>query len=179
MAAALFRRCCPDLGAAPSAESVTVESAGLLPGGFASPPEVVAVMQELDIDLSGHDSTQVSPEIVGRADMIVGMARRHAREVVLMDPVLWSRTYTLKELVRRGETAGPRAPAEEPSVWLERVHRGRQRIDLVGSSPDDDVPDPLGGSIAEFRATARQLADLVERVAELLWTSRSLRTRPG
>jgi hypothetical protein len=53
-------------------------------------------------------------------------------------------------------------------VWLAAVGDGRERIDLVGRSPEDDVADPLGGDLAAYRATAAELADLVQRLARLL-----------
>jgi protein-tyrosine-phosphatase len=158
---------------------VSIASAGLLAGGYGSPPEVVSVLAELGIDLSGHTSTQLSPELVAGADMIVGMARRHAREVVLLDAGAFSRTFTLKDLVGRGDLVGPRAPGESLPDWMVRLDRGRQRTDLVGTSSADDVPDPLGGSLEDFRATARELGALVEHLAGLLWADRPVRTSSG
>jgi protein-tyrosine phosphatase len=177
MAAALFARRSSDPSFASRHETVTVASAGILPGGFASPPEVVTAMAELEIDLSAHVSRQLSIDLVAQADMILGMARRHAREVVLLDASAWSRTFTLKEVVRRAERVDPRGPDEPLAQWLDRLHQGRQRTDLVGHSADDDVPDPLGGSLDEFRATARELAVLVERVAVQLWAPGEVPTR--
>ena len=177
MAAALFvRRLELDEDALP--EPVSVASAGLLPGGYGSPPEVVAAMAELDIDLADHRSTEVSPELVEEADVVLALGRRHAREVVLLEPPAWERTFTLKEFVRRGEDMGPRGAEEPLPDWLQRLHLGRQRTALVGSSPDDDVADPLGGALGAYRATARELGDLVGRVAGLLWAPHPIRPRP-
>jgi len=178
MAAALFRRLSL-VGGDDAPEDVEVESAGLLAGGYASPPEVVTVMAELGIDLSGHRSAQVSPELVAGSDVVVGMARRHAREVVLLDVAAFDRTFTLKELVRRGDLVGRRQPDEELGPWLGRLHHGRQRTDLVGRSDDDDVSDPLGGPLSAYRTTAREIGALVERAAALLWVPRGIRTLPG
>jgi protein-tyrosine phosphatase len=178
MAAALFgRRAQGAVG--DGSEDVSVASAGLLLGGYASPPEVVTVMAEQGIDLSGHCSTQLSPAHVADADLVLGLARRHAREVVLLDAGAWSRTYAVKELVRRGHHRGPRRPGEELGSWLERLHDGRQRIELVGRSAEDDVSDPLGGPLDAFRTTARELGDLVDRVAALLWAPSEIQTLPG
>jgi len=178
MAAALFRRCLPD----PDPEwpeATGVASAGLLPGGFASPAEVVTVMAEFDLDVSAHASTQVTPAIVAGADLVVAMGRRHAREVVLLDPGAWTRTFTAKEIVRRGERVGPRSAGEPLDRWLARLHQGRVRTALVGSSAEDDVADPLGGPLAAYRATARELAELVEGLAGLLWAGCQIQPSPG
>ena len=88
MAAALFGRLAL-VGGDDAPEEVTVASAGILQGGYASPPGVVTTMAELGIDLSRHRSAQVSAELVAASDVVVGMARRHAREVVLLDPAAW------------------------------------------------------------------------------------------
>ena len=60
-------------------------SAGLLEGGYASPPEVVTTWRNWASTCRGHRSTQISPELVAASDVVLGMARRHAREVVLLD----------------------------------------------------------------------------------------------
>ncbi len=178
MAAALFGRLAL-VGGDDASEEVSVRSAGLMEGGFASPPEVVTTMAELDIDLSGHCSTQVSPALVSTSDVVLAMARRHAREVVLLDPGAWGRTFTVKEFVRRGDAVGRRRPDEELGSFLARLHHGRKRTDLVGRSADDDVPDPIGRPLDAFRDTARQLGILVEQAASLLLVPRGIRTRPG
>ena len=36
-------------------------------------------------------------------------------------------------------------PGEPLASWLARVQLGRDRVELLGDSPDDDVADPMGG----------------------------------
>jgi protein-tyrosine-phosphatase len=102
-------------------------------------------------------------------DLALAMAREHLREAVLARPDIWPRAFTLKELVRRGEMIGPRAPGESVDAWLARAHSGRNRQDLLGASPDDDVEDPIGLSRSEYEKTADELSDLVDRLVDLLW----------
>ena len=178
-AAALFRRCCTRLEANGLWEQVSVASAGLLPGGYASPPEIVTALAELGLDGSSHCSTELTPELVAASDLVVGLARRHAREVVLLDGDAWPVTFTLRELVRRGEARGSRQQDETVDAWLARLHEGRQRTDLVGSSSEDDVDDPLGGPLDAYRDMARELGDLVDRMAGLLGAPRQIAAPPG
>jgi hypothetical protein len=97
------------------------------------------------------------------------MAREHVREAVLLHPDAWPRSFTLKELVRRGEEAGPRS-ADQPLVeWLDKVQAGRSRSDLLGVSVDDDVADPIGQRRPVYEKTADELDDLTRRLAALLW----------
>jgi protein-tyrosine phosphatase len=150
--------------------TLTVASAGLLESGRPVMPEVVKVMTPYGIDLSAHCATQLTAAAVADADLILGMERRHGREAILLVPDAWPRTFTLKELVRRGETSGPRLPGQPLEAWLDVLGAGREKTDLIGRDPEDEVADPLGGSLADYRATAAELADLIQRMTRLLWT---------
>ncbi len=157
------------VGAGGPGEPLTVLSAGLLDGGHPASPEVVTTLAPFGVDLAGHRSTRLTAAAVEGADLILTMERRHAREAVLLVPSAWARTFTLKELVRRAERVGPR-DGRPLGAWLAAVGDGRERTDLVGRSPEDDVADPVGGDMAAYRATATELADLVQRLARLLWS---------
>jgi protein-tyrosine phosphatase len=171
MAAALFGGVLEEVAAAGDLdEPVAVVSAGLLESGHPVPPEVVKAVASYGADLTPHRSTQLTADVIESADLVLGMERRHGREVVLLVPSAWTRTFTLKEFVRRGEKVGPRRRRQPLRAWLSVVGDERQRTDLVGRSVDDDVADPLGGDPADFRATAAELADLVQRLARLLWS---------
>jgi protein-tyrosine-phosphatase len=150
--------------------TLTVASAGLLESGRPVVPEVVRVMTPYGIDLAGHGATQLTTAAVEEADLILGMERRHGREAILLVPGAWSRTFTLKDLVRRGEKTGARLAGQPLEAWLDLLGEGRERTDLIGRAPEDEVADPLGGSLADFRATAAELADLTQRLTRLLWT---------
>jgi low molecular weight protein-tyrosine phosphatase len=175
MAAALLRLAAPDgaadvgaadVGAA-GEEPVAVISAGLLEGGHPVAPQTVKAMAPYGGDLSGHLSTQLTADAVEAAELIVTMERRHAREVVLLVPTALARTFTLKDLVRRGERVGPRRTTL--AAWLEAVGEGRDRSALIGRDPTDEVADPMGGDLGDYRATAAELSDLIGRLAGLLW----------
>jgi len=144
-----------------------VRSAGLLAGGSPAPPEAVAVMAARGIDTSRHRSRRMDPAEVRSADLVVGMAREHVREAVAAVPSAWPRTFTLKELVRRAEQTGPRRSGEDLASWLARVGSGRTPAELLGSSPDDDVADPLGGSRSDYERVASELEGLTDRLVEL------------
>ena len=144
---------------------VSVTSAGLLPGGRPPPAEAVAVMAARGIDIAGHFSRRVTVADLAAADLVLGLAREHARYAAVLLPGCWPRTFTLSELLRRGQQAGARAPGEPLGDWLARAARHRSRHDLLGHGPGDDVPDPYGGPLAGYQATAslldRLTSDLV------------------
>ena len=136
--------------------------------------------RKLGIDLSGHRSTQISPELVAASDVVLAMGRRHAREVVLLDGRAWDRTFTLKEFVRRGETVGA-ARLRRSARFVARPTPPRDaNAPTSWACPgDDDVADPIGGPLAGYRKTARELGALVDEAASLLWVRRGIRTLPG
>ena len=147
----------------------TVVSAGLLEGGHDRPAEVTVVLAKRGIALPDGLSRQLLQSDLQRADLVLGMERAHVRHSVLLEPYAWSRTFTLKELVRRGAELGPRPSFESPRAWLARAHEGRDRPDLLGDSPLDDVADPYGGPSSAYEAAVTEIEDLVDRLVSLLW----------
>ena len=165
MAAALLSRRLEEAGV-----KAAVSSAGLVFEGRPATDHGVAVMADRGIDTSGHRSRMLRPEIMATADLVIGMAREHIREAVVVAPDLWGRAFTLKEIVRLGEERGGRAPGEPLEQWLARLHQGRQRAALLGESAADDVADPIGGPRRSYQRTADELDDLTARLARLLGT---------
>jgi protein-tyrosine phosphatase len=133
------------------------------------PAEVLAVMNARGYDVTRHRSRPVTPEELAGADLVLGMAREHVRHAVVLVPDVWPRAFTLGELVRRGQEAGARAPGEPLGDWLARAAGGRNRRDLLGSSPADDVADPTGGTARGFEVTADLLDRLTGNLADLCW----------
>jgi protein-tyrosine-phosphatase len=148
--------------------ALVAASAGLLPGGMASPPEVIETMAAYGIDVRGHQGRQLTVDMLGPSDLVLGMARRHVQEAVLLDGGVWPRAFTLKEFVRRGEAIGPRAVGLGVRSWVESVHAGRTRADLAARSVADDVADPFGGPPEGYHRTAAELAGLIRQLSDLL-----------
>lgn len=145
---------------------VEVASAGTMEPGHPASGGSVRAMAERGLDLSGHRSQSLSAELLGGADLVVCMARQHLREAAVLAPQAFGRTFTIRELVRRGETVGPVTGSLEE--WLDRVGERRRTVDLLGDDPLDDIADPIGGPDEDYRRTANQLEDLVERLGKLL-----------
>ena len=123
-------------------------------------------------ELGGHRSQNVTPELIAGADLVVGMERQHVRRVVESVPEAWPRSFTLKELVRRGESVGPRLEDEAVGAWVARAHAGRAPSALVSWSGRLDVKDPER-SLAACARLADELETLVDRLVGLMWPSRS------
>jgi protein-tyrosine phosphatase len=164
MAAALLGRRLSGLGVA-----ARVRSAGMLRGGDPPLPEVISVMARYGIDITEDRSRVACAADLARASLVLAMARDHLRYAVVTEPGVWPRAFTLLELIRRGERIGPRRPGEPFSGWLSRVDEGRERVALLGDSPDDDVPDPAGGPLSAYADVAGLLDRSLARLAELGW----------
>ena len=164
MAESLLRHRLGELGV-----DARVASAGLLRPGQPASQHGVDILRGRGLDLTAHRSQAMTRELLGSSDLVLAMAREHVREAVVLDPSLWTRTFTLKELVRRGEASGPRRAGEPLADWLARVGQGRRISDLTGSSPDDDVADPYGGPRPAYERMVAEMDDLIDRVVALVF----------
>jgi len=164
-AALLLRRELADAGRA----DVTVHSAGTMGSDVGSPLLLVAEGSAFGLDLGAHVPRTVAPDMIETADLVVGLAREHVRETVVAVPTSFPRTFTLREIVRRGLAVGPRQRAEDLGTWLARLHEGRLRADLMGASPDDDVMDPMGGTPDDYRLMLSEVEALTRSLRTLAW----------
>jgi hypothetical protein len=93
------------------------------------------------------------------------MEHYQVAEVALIAPDAWDRTFTLREIARRGQRVGRRAPNEDVPDWFRQLSAGRTRTELVGAW-HLDVADPAGqGSLAIERT-----ADEVDGSSTASWT---------
>jgi protein-tyrosine-phosphatase len=143
-----------------------VGSVGLLDGGYPMVKEALAALGPEGAAMADHRSRTLSSSDIRGADIILGMAREHVREVAVLEPDAWGRTFTLKEFVRRSNSIPPWFSERPFSTWLADLHRGRQRDQMQGDSVEDDVADPIGGTPADFAATDRLLRDLCGKFAD-------------
>jgi protein-tyrosine phosphatase len=162
MAAALLRARLD--GRAPHTQ---VRSAGFVPWPGPPPPAVIAAMRELDLDVSAHASQPLRTAFVREADLVLGMTRDHVWGVLARDPDADARTFLVEELARLGTEVGARRPDESLRGWASRVAERRPSGRVVGRA-EDEVPDPLGESADDVRATAARLDAATATIASLV-----------
>jgi protein-tyrosine phosphatase len=137
-------------------------------GDFVAPldPKTVSVAAEAGLDLADHRPRRLTAELVATdgADLVLGMAREHVRHVAALDPTAWSRTFTLKELVRRADEAAPPASSETFESWLARLSDGRTPEALLGADHLDDVEDPYGAPRPYHRRMLHEVTLLVDQL---------------
>ena len=149
---------------------IAVTSAGVNAStGSSATSGTVRTAKDLGLDLAEHRSQPTTRELLAGADLILGMERLHLREAVVLERQAFPRSFTLKELVRRGEELGPRRPGETQADWLAAAHRDRQPADLFGASRDDDIADPTTDMTVDHDTMAQEVAELVQRLVGLLW----------
>lgn len=74
-----------------------VVSAGIAAGnGFPATRYAVEAARMWELDVSPHQSQQLSPQLIEKADLILAMAPEHHRQVTQMVPSAADRTFLLK-----------------------------------------------------------------------------------
>ncbi len=165
MAAVLLARRVPAVGAVGKICSVGTNVTA--PVAVPAAADAIAAVEEVGLDLSRHTSRPLDAAAIDGADLVIGMAREHVREIVTLDPAARSRTFNYKDLVRRAEESPRRG--EPLAVWLAGLASDRRMDELLRGSPKDDIADPIGRGLAAFRKTVAELDDLALRLVRVAW----------
>ena len=150
-----------------------VGSAGLeVVPGQSAPNDFVELAFIRGIDLRAHEQVPFNAALAEPVDLLLPMTRSLLRTMVLGAPQLWPRSFTLLEIVRRGTTTEPPEDGDTLATWVERVHRSRDRAELISLDPIDDVLDPMEGATESnmemftvIERATRQLAHLLAEVS--------------
>lgn len=147
-----------------------VVGAGFGPPGEPPVPEVTAALAHIGIDVAGYRSRTVDPTTVTGADLIITAERIHVVRLCEDHHELFSRTFTLPELVLHAESVGPRngAPLNE---WLQRLGADRTPADFIVSAAASTVPeiaDPTGLAEVAVGAAVADIGEWCRRLAVLL-----------
>lgn len=132
---------------------LVAQSAGFLRSGVPCPPHLVRVLGDRGVDLSGHRSRSLTPEIIAQSDLIATMEVQHVREVATIEPSALGRTVPLLELDRL--LHGPSDLSTVMDLLAARDPRA-----YLGTGSSDDVPDPYGRSRRQYR----RAVDLIDQV---------------
>ncbi|MCK9931837.1 protein tyrosine phosphatase [Frankia sp. Mgl5] len=185
LAAARLRRLTAVAGLpGPPEASARVSSAGVRAfPGTPMEPTAAAVLRERGADDIGFCSRQVTPMMVAEADIVLCATRAHRARIVELVPRAVRRTFTLREFARLAEAVAPRyidALADEvagchPSgrlraagMALGAAGAGARGVAPPDAPDDDDLGDPLGGGLDDFRACAEVIEAALEPLDRLL-----------
>lgn len=156
------------------APSFQIRSAGLeVVDGQSAPDDFIELAFIRGIDLRVHQPIPFTAELARSSDLVLVMTRDLLRGMVVNNPTVWPRAFTFLELVRRGVTTTPPNDGETLSDWVARVHSGRDRAELLGTDPLDDLRDPMVDQSEGNEAMFGELELATRRLARLLSVLRS------
>lgn len=78
------------------------------------------VLKEEDIEISNHKPTQITPQIVKDADLILVMEKRHKEAILEMAPEVKNRVFLLKEFAGEKENLDIPDPIGQPEEAYRR-----------------------------------------------------------
>ncbi len=102
-------------------------SAGIYaPNGSPASDHAVSVLRELDIDLTGHRSKVLTPELVGSTDLIVTMTETHRNYILDLFPEVGNRVFLINAF---GTSKVPADVSDPYGGSLNTYKRTRDEID--------------------------------------------------
>ena len=147
-----------------AAPSLRVRSAGTAaPVGRAWHPLALAVLAEVGHEVTG-EARRLTKRDVSAAVLVLTAEGRHRGRVVQLDPTAEERCFTLFEAARLLQLV----PAP-PGIGVNALaaHLGAALRDNP-LEHDDDLPDPIAGTIDDFRACRDRVDAAVHDVAPAL-----------
>ncbi|MBN2027542.1 MAG: hypothetical protein JW854_12350 [Actinobacteria bacterium] len=173
-----------ELSALNGRTEVEVNSAGLQADeGGSVPPEVLSVMEEFGLDISGHRAHLLNRDDVDEADLILAMAMHNSSRLLTEYQEAVDRVFTLKEFVIQGSKKGREIEERDPARRLVELRKWIRHVE--GLDQDEGgkdltrklgvfmlhyfhiydhsfgIDDPLGQSMEFMRRTAHEIRDAV------------------
>ena len=166
MAQALLReRLAEGSPAGPVAE---VASAGIEVASIGSPASGAAVeaLAGRGVDLADHRTRGLDAGLLADAALVVAMTRRHEAAVGVLEATARSRTFLAGEVVRLAGIVGPRGdgPVDGGVGALDAARAGHFTAGRVA----DEVVDPWGGTVDDYRRCADRLDGVCSALARFL-----------
>lgn len=121
-------------------------------------PGVTELLKRWDIDTTGLRSHQLTADDVAEAGLILTAERAHRSAVVSLDPRAVHRTFTLRQFAHLVHAGHPIEFTRQGGEELCEHARSRRHLFAMMDPHEDDIPDPLGGTDRELRATGLAIA---------------------
>jgi protein-tyrosine-phosphatase len=144
-----------------------IRTAGFSDGGESPTDSTVRFLASRGIDVKGYLSHWMSDSGIAGADVIITAEHEHVVAIAGRWPDAFGYTFTLPELVERGEAVGPRGERTFQE-WLTAVNLDRPNpLDYLDVTVGE-VDDPTGRAPAVWQTSFAQIDDLTTRLAALL-----------
>jgi low molecular weight protein-tyrosine phosphatase len=138
--------------------------------GSGATPEAVQAAGERGSDIGGHVARLATPDLVEQSSLVLCMAREHRVAVSREAQSAVDRTFTLKELVRLLEHLPGQAEASSDGLPARVREAAEARAHGFAGNPDDeDISDPLGQPLDDYRAIAWELDGWIARLVAGLY----------
>lgn len=133
-------------------------------------PHAAAVLAERGIDPGDWVSSPLpSPAELAGADLILTAEARHRAEVVAALPRALSRTLLIGQFARIASAAGALPTPPRYASTAELLHvLAEVRGELQPGGAADEVADPIGGTLTDFRTCAERLDELADATVAAL-----------
>lgn len=141
--------------------------------GLAMHPLAAATLAEYGVQSDGFRSRPVDPATLNRAALVLTASRRQRAYCVSAAPATLHRTFTLRQFGRLAAAAtppGPTSPMDLLPTVVSAVARARGRVQPAPADADD-LPDPVGGTAADFRRCAARIEAALRPVVDLIGTA--------
>lgn len=141
---------------------VTVRSTGThaFPGRAAT-YDGRRIMEALGVPMDDHRTLLMDDELLDWADLVIGLAVEHAREIVRDYPAAAERTFLLKEFL--GLLPSLPTYSGDPTAWVAHAAELRKR---ALRPADLDVDDPYGAREEAYRRVATEIQGLITTLAD-------------
>jgi protein-tyrosine phosphatase len=150
-------------------QPVRVRSFGTLElAGAPALPEAVTLSAAEGLDLSVHRSCSLDGVDLREADLVVGFESKHIARAVVDARAARERSFLLGELVEALEADALPDGADPLARARRGVAAAEARRGTVGAAPPP-IPDPYGGTPADYERAAERVRDLTLRLAEALF----------
>lgn len=168
-------------------KEIEINSAGLeADEGEPPPKEVIAVMSEYGLDVSGYRARRLQRADVEAADLILTMAMHNSQRLLTIHQEAVEKIFTLREFVIQGMKKGrePRGEDMEKRLasmrgWIRRIEGWEPREGETGLDEQlrlfflhyfhiydhrFSIDDPLGQSLDFMRRTAEEIRESVHQL---------------
>lgn len=125
-----------------------------------------AVLAERVPEVAPHHSTDLLPGAITSADLVLTASRHHRSSVVSMVPAAIGRTFTILQFARLCTQVAPIVSADAGELGRQLVINAKLARSSLQPVPVefDDLADPMGRGIDEFRICADQVQVAIDSI---------------
>ncbi len=139
-----------------------VGSAGTTaPAGDPPDRKLLKVAAKYGLDLSGHRARQATPELLGSADLVLGMTARHVSEILRRAPQ--APATTLVAASRRA--AALAGTPMDFATWARKLTVSIDGRDSI--SAHEEISDPYGGPTRAYRRMTEEVETAVRNLMDV------------